>query len=67
MLKEYHTKDNSSAGKSVAPVVVLTTDESSNLKDDEDTLFDDCEIRLNNFQVIANLRSVRQSQSLTGC
>ena len=56
ILKQYHTKDNSSAGKSVAPIALLTTDESISLKEDENNLFDDCGIGLNNSQIISNLK-----------
>ena len=57
MLKEYHTKDDSSASKSVAPVASLSTDKSASLKEDEENLFDDFGIRLNNSQIISNLKS----------
>ncbi|XP_065917657.1 uncharacterized protein [Dysidea avara] len=57
VLKEYHTKDDSSASKSVAPVASLSTDKSASLKEDEENLFDDFGIRLNNSQIISNLKS----------
>ena len=53
MLKGYHTRDDCSASKSVAQVTVVATEENS---DSEDNL-PVYGIRLNNSQVISNLKS----------
>ena len=56
MLKNYHTRDDCSAAKSVAQVAIVTTDENSSSNDNEDDLLDDYGIRLNNSQIISNLK-----------
>ena len=57
MLKEYHVEDGSSDDKSITPVALLATDRNVDLKADDNNLFDDSGIRLNNSQVISNLQS----------
>ena len=53
MLKSYHTRDDCSASKSVAQVTIVATEENS---DSEDNL-PVYGIRLNNSQIISNLKS----------
>lgn len=52
MLKKYHTKEDDLVKKSVAPVALLSPN------DDEYgvNFLDDCGIRLNNFQILFNLK-----------
>ena len=57
MLKEYHAEDGSSDDTSITPVALLATDRNVNLKVDDNNLFDDSGIRLNNAQVTSNLQS----------
>ena len=72
MLKEYRAEDGGSDDKSITSA----TDRNVHFKEDDDNLFDDSGIRLNNSQAISNLLSklghlstfqVRPSQYFTGC
>ena len=53
MLKSYHTRDNCSASKSVAQVTIAATEENSD-SEDNPLVYG---IRLNNSQIISNLKS----------
>ena len=56
MLKNYHSRDDSSASESVAQVVMVTTDDNSTLSDAGDNLLNNYGIRLNNSQILSNLK-----------
>ena len=56
MLKSYHSRDDSSASESVAQLAVVTTDDNSSLSDAGDSLLSNNGIRLNNSQLISNLK-----------
>ena len=70
MLKEYHMREEDSADHPVIPVVlVMVTDGNSSPNNTEDMvdLSDDCGVRLNNSQILSNLKAklghLTQSQS----
>ena len=58
MLIEYYTREDGSVSKSAVPVALLTVGNASpnNTEDDVD-LLDDCRVRLNNSQILANLKA----------
>ena len=70
MLKEYHMREEDSADHPAIPVaLVMVTDGNSSPNDTEDMvdLSDDCGVRLNNSQILSNLKAklghLTQSQS----
>ena len=70
MLKEYHMREEDSADHPAIPVaLVMVTDENSSPNDTKDMvdLSDDCGVRLNNSQILSNLKAklghLTQSQS----
>ena len=70
MLKEYHMREEDSADHAAIPVVlVMVTDGNSSPNDTEDMvdLSDECGVRINNSQILSNLKAklghLTQSQS----
>ena len=60
MLKEYCTREDDSVGKSTTPVALLTmTDGNSSPNDTKSDvdLLDDCGVKLNNSQILSNLKT----------
>ena len=60
ILREYYTREDDSVSNSAAPVALLTVtgmNASPNDTEDDVDLLDDCGVRLNDSQILANLKA----------